>query len=62
MLAGLAGNPTGLLHALTAINLNFLGLALIMFFILAFLTALLWKRITRAGEGLLSLASQLQPF
>ena len=44
VLAELAGSPTGLLHAMTAINLNFLGVALIMFFTLTAFTALLWKK------------------
>ncbi|WP_051479002.1 hypothetical protein [Arthrobacter sp. H5] len=48
VLAEIAGNPTGLLHAIT--NTNFLGVALILFFTLTFFTALLEKRIIRARQ------------
>ncbi len=43
-LTDLAGSSTGPLHAITTINLNFLGPALILFFILIFLTALIWRK------------------
>lgn len=44
VVAELAGDRTGLLHAITTINLNFLGVALILFFTLTFFTARMWKK------------------
>lgn len=44
VLADLSTSPTGILRAITTINLNFLGLALIMFFTLTCLAARIWRK------------------
>lgn len=44
VLAELVGSPTDLLHTVTAINLNFLGVALITFFACIFFAARMWRK------------------